>query len=277
MACIQTRAKDSLPWIGLAGFFIVSVLLILTRRQLFSIASVGVQVVRKAGAEIRKTLLGGRARTQDVLAYLDVLAASSDRKGHKISIYNARTTLGRDPNITDVQVYDADEDCSVSGQHCTILYDRGRFLITDDNSTNGTFVNGKRLLSNEPTELSDGDEIILGDIFRKGAKLCFEVNKSGAGSTTQIEMETDVKATASDYDDEDDFRPESSQAASFSQNPVASEEQGRYRVTKPGWDFDEKDTFSSEASGSSPKPSSQEQDGRRRKKGKDQSWKDQLG
>jgi pSer/pThr/pTyr-binding forkhead associated (FHA) protein len=75
-------------------------------------------------------------------------------------------------------LYDEDEVSSVSGQHCTIQYDRGNFLVTDDNSANGTTVNGELLPPNNPRRLKDGDEIVLGDLFHRGAKLIFEARES---------------------------------------------------------------------------------------------------
>lgn len=38
----------------------------------------------------------------------------------------------------------------------------GSILISDDGSTNGTFLNGKRLHSHRPVELTDGDRVQLG-------------------------------------------------------------------------------------------------------------------
>ncbi len=50
----------------------------------------------------------------------------------------------------------------VSGPHCTIFYDKVRkkvYII--DYSTNGTFVNGTRLVKNKPRQLNDLDKISL--------------------------------------------------------------------------------------------------------------------
>jgi pSer/pThr/pTyr-binding forkhead associated (FHA) protein len=47
------------------------------------------------------------------------------------------------------------------------------FKITDNNSTSGTRVNGRRIQPNDPVELHDGDEIVLGDLAKLGVKLKF--------------------------------------------------------------------------------------------------------
>ncbi len=50
---------------------------------------------------------------------------------------------------------------SVSGFHCTLLLDERRTRLLDLDSTNGTFVNGKRV---RKTVLSDNDTLKLGDV-----------------------------------------------------------------------------------------------------------------
>ena len=52
-------------------------------------------------------------------------------------------------------------DPEVSRRHACIRWDDGSFIIEDWASTNGTFVNDRRIGS--PTALSNGDEIRLGD------------------------------------------------------------------------------------------------------------------
>jgi predicted component of type VI protein secretion system len=125
--------------------------------------------------------LGGTSIRREAIAYLNVLVARTDRSGGRIEIYNNRTTLGRDPKLTDIQLFNLDDQSSVSGLHCTIFFDQGKFFITDDNSSNGTFLNGKRLTPNDPTELPNNSEIILGDLYRQGAKLTFEI-ATGTGA-----------------------------------------------------------------------------------------------
>lgn len=51
----------------------------------------------------------------------------------------------------------------VSRNHATILFDSGRYFVRDNQSRNGTKVNGKPVLPLQPAELKDGDEIRLYD------------------------------------------------------------------------------------------------------------------
>ncbi|MCS6873090.1 MAG: FHA domain-containing protein [Pyrinomonadaceae bacterium] len=72
--------------------------------------------------------------------------------------------LGRDPScdlVVEASVV------VVSRRHARIIRQDGKFLLADNNSFNGTFLNGRRI--SEPSELNSSDEIQLGfggPIFR---------------------------------------------------------------------------------------------------------------
>ncbi len=70
--------------------------------------------------------------------------------------------LGRDPAESLVAAAFADFD-NVSRRHATVTVDdAGRATIRDENSTNGTFVNGDRVLPGTAVRLADGDTVRLG-------------------------------------------------------------------------------------------------------------------
>ncbi|HVJ81844.1 MAG TPA: FHA domain-containing protein, partial [Planctomycetia bacterium] len=77
-----------------------------------------------------------------------------------------------------------DNDCQlgrpdISGQHAKFEYLDGAWLVTDNNTTNGTFVNGRRL---EPYA---GSPLALGDVLyfaTKGYQIVSEVDESGPKS-----------------------------------------------------------------------------------------------
>ena len=50
----------------------------------------------------------------------------------------------------------------VSRQHAQISWDGVRAVVTDLGSTNGTFVNGRRLAPNVPEPLQPGDRVSFG-------------------------------------------------------------------------------------------------------------------
>ena len=156
-----------LPWFGLAG---AAVYVAIVRRQRLPQVTQGI----RRGARRLTTILAGTSR-QPVIAYLDVLAARDDLVGETLDLITDITTLGRDPQLSDIQLFDEHERSSISGQHCTIQFDQGSFRITDNGSANGTAVNGNPIAADDPYPLQDGDEIILGDKTRRGAHLRFTV------------------------------------------------------------------------------------------------------
>jgi hypothetical protein len=65
--------------------------------------------------------------------------------------------IGRSPEGNDIVV----DDAPVSTHHAEIRWQEGKHVIQDLNSTNGTFVDGRRLA--EPCQLYGGDHIVMGN------------------------------------------------------------------------------------------------------------------
>ncbi len=57
------------------------------------------------------------------------------------------------------------EEGGVSRQHARIFVENGKYMIEDENSTNFTFLNRKKLAPKTPTPLHDNDEIKLGRVL----------------------------------------------------------------------------------------------------------------
>lgn len=66
--------------------------------------------------------------------------------------------IGRDPGNHIVLA----QDNNVSRRHATILNQNGQFMVIDNNSSNGTLVNGVRIPPQTPHPLRPGDELQLG-------------------------------------------------------------------------------------------------------------------
>jgi hypothetical protein len=277
--------KDNLIWPVLFILLIVLVVLFRTNARLKNLSSHPVEAISKGIDQVRKTLLGGQAVRQEAIAYLKVLVASPDLVGGKIDIYNNRTSLGRDAKVTDVQLYKLDDKSSVSSLHCTIFYEQGKFFITDDNSTNGTSINGKRLDANEPFELPDGAEIILGDLFRQGAKLQFEVAARGESSAEAEPDDFHVDMPADGDGDIPVSAPVSAPAAPVIPNPPppSREEVDDYRKTVPGYrddDLGANNTENFREPDSSPLPPPPSEPGPAKKsipRTDKKDWKERLG
>ena len=90
------------------------------------------------------------------MAFLKVLAAAEG--GQLFSIGTRKVLiLGRE-STCDLVI----NRKSLSRQHAHIIADQGGYAIEDNASTNGTFVNGHRVL--QRTRLNDGDQILLHDV-----------------------------------------------------------------------------------------------------------------
>jgi len=89
-------------------------------------------------------------------AYMIVVAGGIP--GTIVRLNEDGTSLGRSADCS-FQITDS----TVSRQHAFVSVDDvGGILLRDVGSTNGTFVNGKRITAQRPVELADGDRIQLG-------------------------------------------------------------------------------------------------------------------
>jgi len=119
----------------------------------------------------------GAPKLKNVCATL--IIERGDSIGAEFPLSDGESNIGRwdaDNGIfPDVDLDAHDTEAKVSRRHARILFERGKFLIEDLGSTNGTFVNrGRRLLPGNPHQLNDGDEIIVGKTF-----LRFKINEPG--------------------------------------------------------------------------------------------------
>ena len=83
-----------------------------------------------------------------------VVRSGGGRAGETFRPEEERTTIGRSPDC-DIFL----DDVTVSRRHAVLVQRNGEFVIEDQGSLNGTFVNKKRI---ESGELEDGDELQIG-------------------------------------------------------------------------------------------------------------------
>ncbi len=121
-----------------------------------------------------------------VLATLTVLEGPKGLLGEAISVYKPTTVIGRNPQTTDIHFF-AEEESSVSRVHCTIQRDGEVFKLTDNGSSSGTRLNGRVIPADDPVVLADNDEIVLGDLGRRGVKMRFNtITDSGEAKYSGI-------------------------------------------------------------------------------------------
>ena len=78
--------------------------------------------------------------------------------GQVYALTETTTTFGR--RSTNHFVLNGDP--YVSGAHAQVLFDGKRFQVLDMGSTNGTQVNGQRLIAHAPHPIDDGDHVVMG-------------------------------------------------------------------------------------------------------------------
>jgi DNA-binding winged helix-turn-helix (wHTH) protein len=93
------------------------------------------------------------------LVILDSVAALGDRQSQALPLESYPFTMGRARDC-DLIV----DHTQISRLHATLEYDHEQVVITDLNSTNGTFVNGERLTAHQPKRLRAGDKISLAHV-----------------------------------------------------------------------------------------------------------------
>jgi hypothetical protein len=89
-------------------------------------------------------------------------AAKFIADGGQISVPGSGSALGRDDFRSLLAPAKAN---LLSREHLRIDYANGEYYIEDRNSTNGTKVNGSRIISKDRLLLNDGDVIILADVL----------------------------------------------------------------------------------------------------------------
>jgi len=110
---------------------------------------------------------GGRLSEGDTRRIVGVLITYTWRpQGQLFPIREGRNFLGRGeisseavPRNCDVQIA---QDAKMSAEHALILCRQGRYEIIDQETTNGTFVDGKMLRANESAELPNHATIQTG-------------------------------------------------------------------------------------------------------------------
>lgn len=74
------------------------------------------------------------------------------KTGEKVAISKPEFSIGKSRGADMVL-----SDSSISRKHADITIRNGHYFVTDDGSTNGTFVNGRRLPARTPIEIFQGD------------------------------------------------------------------------------------------------------------------------
>lgn len=165
---------------------------------LLAVAMIGMIYVNRQKAPVqnlRNTVMRGvermtkrYQRQTEVKGYLLVLQGDANM-GKSLEIYGT-TSIGRAKEDADLLFQQQDEHSPISRRHCTILDEEDHFKLRDEDSANGTYLNGVRLTPMEPRELFDGDEIELARVERGGVKIRFQSIQPQSGAATPFDKNT---------------------------------------------------------------------------------------
>jgi len=147
--------------------------------------------------EPKETIIVGRSRP--ARAMLIVLEGPPNRMNESIPLVKPATVLGRNPQASDITFY-AEGESSISRVHCAVVQAADQtFKLIDRGSTSGTFLNGKPIPPDAPATLANGDEIVLGDLAKRGVKVRFSLTedavREAAGDRTRIVKRSDPPAS----------------------------------------------------------------------------------
>lgn len=116
---------------------------------------------------------------------------SGKLKGEVLPLQGAQVTIGRSPNC-DVTL----PNSNISKAHAKIVFESNRILITDLNSTNGSFVNGIKI---ETSILNPGDKIALFDTILEFVN----AEGEGQGKILQFPFADQISSTEEGQEPED--------------------------------------------------------------------------
>jgi len=133
----------------------------------------GTQPVQRMTQNVRRGIdrITNRYRRSEVRAYLELLAGDGD-VGHRYEVYGD-TPIGRSRQNAELLFQQESENSPISRLHCTITDEEDHFMLRDEDSANGTYLNGERLAPVVAHRLKDGDIIELARVERGGVRLRF--------------------------------------------------------------------------------------------------------
>lgn len=130
-----------------------------TRPEMSATQPEGTAQTESQGFDGSKTVPLAAIKRAPVVGWL--VALTGPLKGEDFRLREGKNTLGTGAEVT-VKL----QDGAVSRLHASLNYKDGKFLLTDLDSTNGTYVNDESEAAAR-VELKDGDTIRLGETTLK--------------------------------------------------------------------------------------------------------------
>jgi len=119
----------------------------------------------------------GRRTALVASAFLVPLEGFDEKPSKSYEIYGT-TAIGRSRRHADLLFHIGEDDSPISRLHCTILDEDDRLALRDEDSSNGTYVNGEQLRPLQAVTLHDGDIIDIAPLERGGVRLMFQLARA---------------------------------------------------------------------------------------------------
>jgi len=176
-------AEASKKTAGLTGGGILPILTIVTvllaaglvmffRKPVAQVVSQSASAASGGLEEMRWTMRF-RRRSSAPKAYLVDLDGASGLPDARLELFGT-TSLGRSRENADSVLQSGNSASALSRLHCTLIEEDDEFFIRDEQSANGTYLNGIRLAPLERTLLKEGDEIGLAKGQQGGVQFRFQ-------------------------------------------------------------------------------------------------------
>jgi hypothetical protein len=163
------------------------VLVVVFRKQVAGTAGQAVGAATEFIQEVGETLRfkGRSGASKAMLVDLD----GNTGTGRSSFELFGTTSMGRSKKHADLVFQANQADSPISRLHCTILEEDGAYFLRDDQSANGTYLNGVRLVPMDRNPLKDGDEIQLANPERSGVRLQFRWGGGGGSGGGMADTE----------------------------------------------------------------------------------------
>jgi hypothetical protein len=129
----------------------------------------------------------GRRTALVARAFLVPLEGFDEPPSKSYEVYGT-TAIGRSRRHADLLFHIGEENSPISRLHCTLLDEDDHFSIRDEDSSNGTFVNGEKLIPLQAIKLHDGDMVDIAALERGGIRLMFQLARLD-GEEPRLEQE----------------------------------------------------------------------------------------
>jgi hypothetical protein len=187
-ALCNLSASNLLPYLSLVIALAALGLVVVFRKQVVGtageVAGAATEFIQEVGETLRFKNRPGSAKA--VLLDLD----GNTGTGRSSFELHGTTSIGRSKKNADLIFQANQADSPISRLHCTILEEDGKLFARDDQSANGTYLNGIRMVPLDRYPLREGDEIQLANPEKGGVRLKFQSQAGGGRGTGSMDVES---------------------------------------------------------------------------------------